>query len=971
MNKLSKVLLGTFASFALAVPFFVSAQEVEEVVVTATKKAESVQDLALSIEAFTEEDMEKNLIKDASDLQEVVPGLIADKGIGSGVSYAIRGTGSYGVGAAVVGAVVTSMNGHSVGTGAFYDLGFYDTERIEVLKGPQGTLFGRNAVNGVINIISKRPTSELEGSVDITYGDYSSEELTAVINVPISDTIRSRLAVTSSKRDGFTQNVRDGSYFNNKDAMGARLSIDFDIGESSTLKFTHDWSQGSDNRNNIGTPFCESHDLYGCNPLTVGGPNQPAASMGSTAAIFNLVGGLEASSFVNQYAGTIVPDSLRKAYLTRNPEFDSEHTFTQIEFETELTSELILNAKVSHVARDYYHMNDNDYSHTTKPFPGVLGAAMGLPPISWQGTFGGTFNGDSYGFTELVDSDRTYEFSNAEDNGIQAEITIISDYDGPFNFVTGLYSYDNRSHNRYQVQTAAWNMTGNFSNHLYSSLVYGGQFDAYGGIPFYQTLILGGLGGSDTCALGGTPVGDAAGIPAAVNGGNPSTANPNCLGFLLAAQGINPYHVPTELAGYLNDDHVRTKSMALFGEFYFDLSDVTKLTLGYRFNDDTVKDTIMTCLADFDCPNYPQSQYESGEYGFHPTSIVVADDAFAYKVAIQHDLSDNQMVYASYTTATKAGGNNPVIGTEADPYDSEETGVFEIGTKSILMDGAVLFNASFFMNDTKGMLISNIEDAGSVNYNVDAEIKGFEGNMIAFLSETSSIDISWLLVESELGDQSMPDPLNPAGIIALLDVDPTAWTPGVDGCATGIGLCTPTAFGAGVQALPYDAAGAVTYGWAVGADGNPVAIFKSAGSICAAPFSPLTGVPCSASPVQLSLAGNKLPQSPESSYSIGFNNDFVGENGVTSVRLSYRYQAEREGNVFNQDRAKMPETKYWDLSAVYTPDNADWYVKAYIKNLADEQFIGTWAASSALQGGAQFATYTDPRMWGVSFGTTF
>ena len=128
---------------------------------------------------------------------------------------------------------------------------------------------------------------------------------------------------------------------------------------------------------------------------------------------------------------------------------------------------------------------------------------------------------------------------------------------------------------------------------------------------------------------------------------------------------------------------------------------------------------------------------------------------------------------------------------------------------------------------------------------------------------------------------------------------------------------------------------------------------------------------CSVAPAQVSLGGNSLPQSPESSYSIGFNNDFIGENGVTSVRLSYRYQAEREGNVFNQDRAKMPETKYWDLSAVYTPDNADWYVKAYIKNLADEQFIGTWAASSALQGGAQFATYTDPRMWGVSFGTTF
>ena len=960
MNKLSKVLLGTFASFALAVPFFVSAQEVEEVVVTATKKAESVQDLALSIEAFTEEDMEKNLIKDASDLQEVVPGLIADKGIGSGVSYAIRGTGSYGVGAAVVGAVVTSMNGHSVGTGAFYDLGFYDTERIEVLKGPQGTLFGRNAVNGVINIISKRPTSEQEGRVDITYGDYNQEEITAVYNLPISDTIRTRLAVTSQQRGGFSENVRTGQEFNNKDAMGARLSIDFDIGESSTLKLTHDWSKGNDNRNNIGAPFCETHALLGCNPLTVGGPNVPADSRGSTAALFNLVAGLEGSAFVNQYAGTVVPDNFRKAYLTRVPEYSSEFTFSAIEFETELSPELLLNAKLSHTSRDYFHMNDNDYSHTTKAYPGIL-ASMGLPPISWQGTFGGSFNGDDYSFTELVDSERTYEFSNAENNTIQGEITIISDYDGPFNFVAGLYSYDDRSHNRYQVQTAAWNMTGAFSNHPYSSLVYGGQFDAYGGLPFYQTLILGGLSGSDACASG------ALGPVAAAS---PSTANPACLAGLLMAQGIQPYHVPTELGGYLNDDHVRTKSLALFGELYFDLSDVTKLTLGYRFNDDTVKDTIMTCLTDFDCPNYPLSQFESGEYGFYPTTEVIADDAFAYKVALQHDLSDNQMVYASYTTATKAGGNNPVIGTEADPYDSEETGVFEVGTKSILMDGAVLFNASFFMNDTKGMLISNIENAGSVNYNVDAEIKGFEGNMIAFLSETSSIDIGWLLVESELGDQTMPDPLNPTGVVALLDVDPTAWTPGV-GCATATGLCGPTAFGAGAQSLPLDPAGAVTYGYGVDAAGNVVPIFKSAGYLCAAPFNPLGGVPCAVAPNQVDISGNSLPQSPESSYSIGFNNDFIGENGVTSVRLAYRYQAEREGNVFNQDRAKMPETKYWDISATYTPDNADWYVKAFIKNIADDQFVGTWAASSALQGGAQFATYTDPRIWGLSFGTTF
>ena len=211
------------------------------------------------------------------------------------------------------------------------------------------------------------------------------------------------------------------------------------------------------------------------------------------------------------------------------------------------------------------------------------------------------------------------------------------------------------------------------------------------------------------------------------------------------------YHIPTTISGYLNDDHVRTKSTAVYGELYYDLSEDTMLTVGYRWNDDVVKDTLMTCLTDFDCPLYPASQWATGEYGFHPNYEVIANDATAYKLSIKHNISDNQMVYASYTTANKAGGSNPVIGLIPDPYDPEETGVFEIGTKSILFDGAMLFNATFFMNDTKGMLISNIENAGSVNYNVDAEITGFEGNLIAYLGESTSLDMSWLLVESELG----------------------------------------------------------------------------------------------------------------------------------------------------------------------------------------------------------------------------
>jgi outer membrane receptor protein involved in Fe transport len=282
MNKLSKFALSCSAGFLFFFSLNVVSQEVEEVVVTATKKAESVQDLALSIQAFTAEDVSENMIENMSDLAEVVPGLIMDKGIGSGAAYSIRGTGSYGVGAAVVGAVVTASNGHSYNSSSIADIGFFDVERVEVLKGPQGTLFGRNAVAGVINMITARPTAEAGGYVEVEAGNLALVKTNMNYNLPITDSIRTRLAFTSKKRDGVTENINTGNMFNDVDSWGARLSMDIDIGDDSTLKFTYETYESDDNRNNIGTSFCEPHPLYGCSPFTIGSPNTAADSRGST-----------------------------------------------------------------------------------------------------------------------------------------------------------------------------------------------------------------------------------------------------------------------------------------------------------------------------------------------------------------------------------------------------------------------------------------------------------------------------------------------------------------------------------------------------------------------------------------------------------------------------------------------------------------------------------------------------------------
>jgi outer membrane receptor protein involved in Fe transport len=900
MNKLSKFAFSCSVGFLFFISLNLVSQEVEEVVVTATKKAESVQDLALSIQAFTAEDVSENMIENMSDLAEVVPGLIMDKGIGSGASYSIRGTGSYGVGAAVVGAVVTASNGHSYNSSSIADIGFFDVERVEVLKGPQGTLFGRNAVAGVINMITARPTAEAGGYVELEAGNLALAKTNMHYNLPISDSIRTRLAFTSKKRDGVTENINTGNMFNDVDSWGARLSMDVDIGDDSTLKFTYETYESDDNRNNVGTSFCEPHPLYGCSPFVLGTPNTAADSRGSTAALFNLIGALNYTADANSYDGALSPNTFKKANLNREPVHQQTADFATIEFNHDINDDWSMVAKYSYSTRDYYHMNDNDYSVSVQPFPGLI-PTTGIP-MSWYGCFGG----EGYGFCETIDSDRTYEFSVVNTDTQQGEISFISDKDGPVNFVLGAYTFDQRNNNRYQVQTASWNMISKAAQHPYNIPVFGGALTGYGGTDFFTAMVLG--------------------APA-------SLAPPGIFALL----GLPKYEVPSDIQGFINEDHVRTKSLAVFGEMYVDLSEDTKLTVGLRWNDDTVKDSVGSCLTFFSCPKYPLSQKLTGEYGFFPTQVTETDDATAYKLALQHDLSDNQMVYASYTTAVKAGGNNPNSTGTPDPYSPEETGVFEIGTKSILMDGALLFNAAYYQNTTDGMLISSIVEAGSKNNNVDAEIEGFEGNAILFLSETTRLDFSWLAVETEIGDFALVNPLNPNGATQLLS-----------------------------PVINADPQGIVRY--AVTDAGT---IFKSAGSLCLAPFNPAGGVPCSNPGILTDVTGNQLPQSPELSYSLSLNQDYNTDGGVTTFRLTYRYQSERFGDVFNSERATMNEHKYFDTRITYQPNDANWFVSVYGKNLANDQFVGTWASASPLQGGTTFATYTDPRTWGVQFGTSF
>ena len=911
------------------------AQEIEEVVVTATKKEESTQDIAVSITAVTSDQIEADQLYDLSDLAEIVPGFEVAKGIGSGSGFVMRGIGSYGVGAAVVSSIVTSINGHSVNPSIMTDMGFMDLERIEVLNGPQGTLFGRNSVAGVINLITKRPTEEFGGNISYEGGSYDKETVQGAINMPFSDDVRARLAFMTNTREGMVDNIHTGNKMDDRNDEAVRLSIDWDINDLTELRFTYSGQKSDDNRPQEEISYCKQDPFFGCSPWERGTPNTAADSRGIGAGLFSFIAALYPGTITNDYGATPPALDLGELRVNREPTHKQDIEFSNLELVRELSDNLTMTAKYSYETRRFQQMNDNDGSISNSPFIGA-GAGLGLPPVESEQCFGTP----TFGFCEYVTTDRTYDFSDVKYESQQAEINIISDFDGPWNYTVGYYTYDSRNDNEYRVQTPGTQYIGDFSSHPYYPTVtglLGIDFGAKGGVPFYQGLL--GVVALATPAITAQTM-LAMGLPIS------ATQQAQLAAFAAGVQGLlalPDVTVPLDIRGTLSDQHVRVKSKALYGELYYDLNDTTKVTLGLRFDDLTNASTTYNggilssgwiAAGGF---NYENRMDVPGLVDY----LVLDETATNGKIAIQKYLKDDVMVYASYATATKGAGVN--AGDNPVPYDKEDTSVLDFGLKARLLDGAMLLNMNIYQNDSEGMLLATIRDTQSFNNNVDAEITGFEGQMNVFLSETTQLEFAWLAVDAEITDAPATinylNPFDANSIIQYLGpVDPN---------------------GTGFQT------GAVFDNGAVG--------FKSAGFNCSAPqFAPAANVPCPASlGVPVSVAGNPLPGVADLSYSLSFTQLFPGENGVTSWRLSYRFRDEVNGDPFNYSRFDVPEQKMWDSLVRFTPNDGDWYVGLYAKNLTDDRILNSLRSGSNIQGGQLYGNFTDPRTFGIQIGAEF
>jgi iron complex outermembrane receptor protein len=237
LNPLRSAQVALSVSISLAI--FPAHAQYEEVVVTAQKREESIQSVPVAISAFTGDTLLNLGVTGTQSLQAVTPGLVFTK-TGPAAQPYIRGIGTRlaSVGLEPSVAVYIDDRYEPVNSAMMFELA--DVERIEVLKGPQGTLYGRNATAGAIRVISKDVSDQLEGQIKATAGNYGLKGLSGEVNLPIADGLATRLSGMVKKRDGFASNLVAGyqSRIDDLDFMALRSKFRLELGDNVTTRLT-------------------------------------------------------------------------------------------------------------------------------------------------------------------------------------------------------------------------------------------------------------------------------------------------------------------------------------------------------------------------------------------------------------------------------------------------------------------------------------------------------------------------------------------------------------------------------------------------------------------------------------------------------------------------------------------------------------------------------------------------------------
>lgn len=243
----------------------------EEVVITAQRKSESLQDAAIAVDAAGQLELNRMGITDSKGLNKIAPALTVVSGGGSNNVFFVRGVGNFAVNAYTDSALAFNVDNVFIGRPSATSASFLDVDRIEVLKGPQGTLYGRNATAGAINVIPIKPIlGEMSGEVSVGVGNYGQLETSGAINIPMGDRWAARLAAIKVENDGYNDDdsaATDDQAFRGQvfgeisDKVDVRLSFDYSTTEGNGNSPTYLGNYGF----NFDSPSNNSNNITGYN----------------------------------------------------------------------------------------------------------------------------------------------------------------------------------------------------------------------------------------------------------------------------------------------------------------------------------------------------------------------------------------------------------------------------------------------------------------------------------------------------------------------------------------------------------------------------------------------------------------------------------------------------------------------------------------------------------------------------------
>ena len=995
--------VGFVSALLLTTAISVPAMAIEEVVVTAQKTSQDIQTVPIAISAFTANDLAAHQIAGFKDLQFSIPSVTFTHGNFGPSNFQIRGIGSA--------AVTTSGDaGVSVNTDEIYIAGgtpltsasYFDVERIEVLRGPQSTLFGRNATGGAINIITNKPDlSEFHADMEATYGNYNYGSIKAMVNIPIvTDELGVRLAGFWENRDGTIENVYHAinhsadANVDGRNDYAIRGSVRWEPSQKTTVDLIVSVSHEHDSRVRAQKQLChrDPSGILGCLPdkLASEGINANATLGTLLASNIGPLGGFDPTNPANiPYGGftasggfpifdvadptngffpglgapglgasAVVPASLRQVSTDFNPFTTGFNRFGTLQWHQQifpwLSSDFLLG----------YNWNTGRSQESYNNGVGDSFSSIGPTLVQTLFGFGAPFyplgQTSSLGISEAAYCAFIAAPTNCALLTAGGIGSLPVDGVGGNGTVGGnIYKYSNRNFAYDQIDgsnrewTAELRFRSNFQG-PFNFLIGGYHLENRNDAHYFVN--------ANTLDLAGIMFG----------------------GFAADGFALSPFQYDNENTKY------QLHSNAVFGEVYYDMiPDTLKFTAGLRYTDDS-KSFIsrQTLLNEY----VPLGTTSIGVgYTSQKTKFSAWTGRFVADWTPDLDWTEQTLIYASYARGFRSGGFNPPSSTGAFPptFDPETVDAIEVGTKNTLplWAGTLQANMDVWYYDYKGYQVSAIIDRTSVNSNIDAKLWGVEGQFFWAPDEHWQFNLNTGFTHSAIGNVSQVDPRNPTqnasyatllkdaqgancSIINTAGAAPTALT-SADFYAmfatppTGSGVSSPIP-GVAAQAYflqnNYTCAGLSAQDMLFQAGGLGAITDPHVAAIYAAGYRYQFGVP-------VSLSGNQMPNTPEWTISIGAQYTFNLDGGYTLVpRVDYYWKSDQFGRIFNGPADKI---KAWDVMnaqiQLNSPD-AMWYARAWVQNLMDKDNItGMYITdpSSALFTNVFVGT---PRTYGITIG---